>query len=270
MMRVRKIINFLRKDTYWYDHSCSCDHILVGDDNLAVDEVYVCWVATMSVIKKAIEHDVHFIISHENCFYKEGTTLPQNIRESKNIKKELCEKNNITIYRCHDGWDRFPKYGVCDTLNEKCGFNFLREKVEDFHSYSDIDEKYTVKEIAQKVANALNDYGCNYVELFGDENKKIKRLGIGVGAISNTAWMYNKYCDCMILADDGYTNWIDLQWAIDNNISCIIYHHSINEKPGIENMANYLNENISDCKFVYIDEGYSFKCITSKMEEKII
>lgn len=260
-MKIKEIINFLRKDSYWYDHTCSCDHILIGNEEKEVEKVYVCWVATLKVIRQAIENDIHFIISHENCFYKEGTTLPQNIRESRSLKKELCEKNDITIYRCHDGWDRFPKYGVCDTLNDKCGFIFVREKTEDFHSYADINEKFTVKDIAFKIAAALKEYGSNHVEIFGNSNKKVRRLGIGVGAISNTYWMYNKKCDCMVLADDGYTNWIDLQWAIDNEVPCIIYHHSINEKPGIENMANYLSENIKNCKFEYIDEGYKFETV---------
>ncbi len=266
-MKIQEIINFLRKDSYWYDHRYSCDHILIGRNDLEVDKVYVCWVATLKVIRQAIENDVHFIISHENCFYKEGTTLPYNIRKFKQIKKELCEKNNITIYRCHDGWDRFPKYGVCDTLNAKCGFNFVREKTTDFHSYADVDEKYSAKEIAQKIADALRNYGSDHVEVFGNEEKKVKRLGIGVGAISDTSWMYNKECDCMVLADDGYTNWIDLQWAIDAEIPCIIYHHSINEKPGIEHMAEYLKENIAGCKFTYIDEGYDFKIIDSTVNK---
>lgn len=260
-MKIKEIINFLRKDSYWYDHTCSCDHILIGNEEKEVEKVYVCWVATLKVIRQAIENDIHFIISHENCFYKEGTTLPQNIRESRSLKKELCKKNDITIYRCHDGWDRFPKYGVCDTLNDKCGFIFVREKTEDFHSYADINEEFTVKDIALKIAAALKGYGSDHVEVFGNCNKKVKRLGIGVGAISNTSWMYNKKCDCMVLADDGYTNWIDLQWAIDNEVPCIIYHHSINEKPGIENMANYLSENIKNCQFEYIDEGYKFEII---------
>ena len=68
-MAIRDIIDLLESQGEWVNRSCTRDRILFGDDQTEISKVITCWVATNKVIQYAIEHDIHFIISHENPFY---------------------------------------------------------------------------------------------------------------------------------------------------------------------------------------------------------
>lgn len=64
-MTIRDIIDLLESQGEWVNRSRTRDRILFGDDQTEISKVITCWVATNKVIQYAVEHDIHFIISHE-------------------------------------------------------------------------------------------------------------------------------------------------------------------------------------------------------------
>lgn len=113
-MKIKNIIEFLESQGDWVNRHFTRDHILIGTDETEIKSVIVCWVATLDVINKAVKNDCHLIISHENPFYMASTSLPTVVLHAQKEKMKLLNDNNITIYRCHDLWDLYPKYGVRD------------------------------------------------------------------------------------------------------------------------------------------------------------
>ena len=107
---------------------------------------------------------------------------------------------------------------MADSLARSTGIPFDERPVSSFYHYATI-EKETVSELAEKLAKALKPHGCGYVEILGDPDQRVTKLGMGVGAAMNSQIMMLENVDCMILADDGFTNWIDLQWCLD----CLLY-----------------------------------------------
>ena len=83
-MTIRDIIDLLESQGEWVNRNCTRDRILFGEDQTEISKVITCWVATNKVIQYAIEHDIHFIISHENPFYLASTTLPTLIYRAQN------------------------------------------------------------------------------------------------------------------------------------------------------------------------------------------
>ena len=82
-MNIDTIIAALNKNADWVDFNYTRDVVMFGDSNQKVTKVGVCWVATIPAIEQAIKQDINFIISHENCFYEEGTLLPKELLEAK-------------------------------------------------------------------------------------------------------------------------------------------------------------------------------------------
>ena len=98
-MKIQDIVNCLEKQGEWVNREYTRDHILFGHPDMEIDKVIVCWVATMEVIQQAIKQQCHFIITHENLFYMNGTSIPTAIIQSQQEKMNLLEKNKITVYR---------------------------------------------------------------------------------------------------------------------------------------------------------------------------
>ena len=254
-MKIKEVINFLETQGEWVDRNCTKDHILYGNEHIDITQAIVCWVATLEIINQAIKKNCHFIISHENPFYLASTNLPQPIIEAQRKKKKLLKKHDITIYRCHDLWDLYPKYGVRDSWGDTLQFNFQEINAYDYIKIAD-NIKMEFDDLINHVIKCVKPYHQTGVEVIGTTNKIINRLGIGTGACTDIFTMSRYDVDVCIVSDDGINNWIAVQWAMDNNIPLLIVNHMACEAPGIKNMAKFLNNKFEDIEFKYIPNDY--------------
>lgn len=260
-MKINRIISTLNKEADWVDFNNTRDVVLFGDANQIVKNVGVCWVATIPAIEQAIEKGINFIISHENCFYQEGTKLPKELLESKQKKRQLLEKHNICVYRCHDVWDKIPDIGVADTWSSIIDLPFVKRDLNSFNSFSYF-KSMTVKEIAKKIARALSPFGQKTVTVLGDLNQTVKSCGIGTGAATDVFSLVRENVECVVLSDDGSSNWIAGQYCIDNKIPLIIVHHSISEIPGIEKIVDFIRKEFPSLYVDYLKEGYDYQIVS--------
>lgn len=259
-MKINEVISFLNENAEWVDFNYTRDVVLFGDPNQKVKKVGVCWVATLPAIEQAIKSGVNFIISHENCFYEEGTMLPKELLEARKVKENLLEKHNICVYRCHDVWDMKPDVGVSDTWASIIGLPFVQRDLRSYNSFAYF-ESMSVEAIAKKIAAALASFGQSYVEVVGDVNKSVKSLGIGTGAATDVFALVRKNVECVVLSDDGSNNWIAGQYCIDRGTPLILVHHSVCEIPGIKTMVTYLKGRFTDLPVEYLDEGYKYQIV---------
>ncbi len=265
-MKIKDIIEFLNQDADWVDFNNTRDIVLFGDLDQDIIKVGVCWVATMPAINQAIRHGINFIISHENCFYQEGTKLPRKLIEAKQEKKMKLQEHGICVYRCHDVWDKIPSVGVADTWSATIDLPFNKRDLKSFNSFAYFD-KMTVSDIAKKVASALAPFGQDSVTVLGNVNQVVSSLGIGTGAATDIFSLIEKGAECVVLSDDGSTNWIAGQYGVDFHIPIILVHHSISEIPGIRSMVGYLKKAYPELEVSYLDEGYHYHTITNNQSE---
>lgn len=262
-MKINEIISFLNENAEWVDFNYTRDVVLFGDPNQEVSKVGVCWVATLPAIEQAIKSGVNFIISHENCFYEEGTMLPKELLEARKVKENLLEKHGICVYRCHDVWDMKPDVGVSDIWNSIIGLPFDQRELRSYNSFAHF-EPMTVDAIAKKIAQALAPHGQSYVEVVGDLSRSVQSLGIGTGAATDVFALVRKNVECVVLSDDGSNNWIAGQFCIDRGIPLILVHHSVSEIPGIKTMVGYLKGRFTELAVEYLDEGYQYRIVSDK------
>ncbi len=262
-MKINEIISFLNENAEWVDFNYTRDVVLFGDADQEVNKVGVCWVATLPAIEQAIRQGINFIISHENCFYEEGTMLPKELLEARKVKEDLLKKHGICVYRCHDVWDMKPDVGVSDIWNSIIGLPFDQRELRSYNSFAHF-EPMTVEAIAKKIAQALAPHGQSYVEVVGDLNRSVQSLGIGTGAATDVFALVRKNVECVVLSDDGSNNWIAGQFCIDRGIPLILVHHSVSEIPGIKTMVGYLKGRFTELAVEYLDEGYQYRIVSYK------
>jgi len=260
-MNIDTIITALNKNADWVDFNYTRDVVMFGDSSQKVTKAGVCWVATIPAIEQAIKKEINFIISHENCFYEEGTMLPKELLEAKKKKMELLKKHNICVYRCHDVWDKIPNVGVSDTWASIIGLPFAPRDIHSYNSFATF-ESMTVEMIAKKIANALAPFGQSSVTVLGNLNKQVQSCGIGTGAATDVFALVRRNMECVVLSDDGSSNWIAGQYCIDQDIPLILVHHSVSEIPGVKTMVGYLKTLFTDLTVEYLEEGYKYHSIS--------
>ncbi len=261
-MFIHEIISFLNEGAEWVDFNYTRDVVLFGDPNQEVKKVGVCWVATLPAIEQAISEGINFIISHENCFYEEGTMLPRELLDARKIKEDLLAKHGICVYRCHDVWDMKPDIGVSDTWSSIIGLPFVKRELRSYNSFAYF-EPMTVETIAQKIAHTLAPHGQSSVSVLGNIHQTVSSLGIGTGAATDVFALVRKNVECVVLSDDGSNNWIAGQYCVDRNIPLILVHHSVSEIPGIKTMVDYLRKKFTDLSVEYLDEGYRYRIVSA-------
>ena len=146
-----------------------------------------------------------------------STSLPTVVLHAQKEKMKLLNDNNITIYRCHDLWDLYPKYGVRDQWAKTLGFDFDLKKSNKFLCYAD-NINLTTEQLAHHVIKCIKPYYQFGIELIGNKDKVIKKVGIGTGACTDIFEMYENNVDACIVSDDGINNWVNVQVTIYQNI----------------------------------------------------
>lgn len=260
-MKIQEIISHLEQQGTWVNWNETRDRILFGDAGKEITGIGVCWVATNNVIEQAKQKHINFIISHENPFYHSSTSLKTKVYESILRKQELLKNAGITVYRCHDVWDKFPEYGVADQWAKRLVFNFDRDP-SSFLQYASIP-KMSVEKLAYHVAESLSIDGENGVHVLGDLKKKINRIAIGTGAATDIFQMLEKEIDALIVSDDGITNYYEGQYALDNEIPMIVVNHAGCEICGLKAMETYLQKIFPDQSISYLEDDFKIHYIVA-------
>ncbi len=255
-MKIQEIIDCLESQGEWVNRQYTRDHVLVGNGDMEIEKVIVCWVATNEVIRQAIQEQCHFIITHENPFYMSGTSIPTEILYSQREKMELLNKHQITIYRCHDLWDLYPQIGVRDQWAQLLDLPF--KNASSMYSYIRVSQPFdmSVQELAQHIIRNIEMYDEFGVEVIGNLQRTVHCLGIGTGACTDIIEMYHAGADVCLVSDDGINNWVHTQWAMDHQIPLIVVNHLTSEAAGIRRLSQYLSCQFPNIEFQFIKNDY--------------
>ena len=264
MIYISDIIKHFKSIGTWVNWDKTRDVFLFNEKDKQIDKIGVCWVLTDKALDQAIASDIKFVISHENCFYFESTHQYQLLLNSRKAKQERLLENDITVYRSHDVWDYVVEYGNLDSFTKALKLPFKQRSLNEKYNLAYFD-KMKVRALAERVVTALSSYGQDYCEVLGDVDREVTSLALGIGAACNVFELL-KYpnVECLIVSDDGACNWVEHQYCLDNNITLIIVHHSINEILGMNNMVRYLKQQYPKLHVEYLDEGFHYHLIDKK------
>jgi len=261
-MIIQDVIDFLNTDASWVNTNQSRDFLMFGDASTPITGIGVCWVVTLPVIKQAAAQGLNFIITHENLFYTETTVMKKELREARINKQKLLTQHGISVYRCHDVWDRIPQVGITDSWSALVDLPFKPRETTSFISVAFFDA-LTAQEVALKIASAIKPFGQDSVTLLGNPEQLVKSCALGTGAATDIFAMIRQGAECVVVSDDGKTNWVEGQYCVDYQIPMIIVHHPTCEVPGMMNLVTTLKKQFKNENIVYCHEGFEFTTISS-------
>lgn len=158
-------------------------------------------------IQKAKEKSCNLIINHHPFLFSSIKSIDLNEEKGKIIKDLI--KNDITVFAMHTNLD-IGKGGVNDNLAKLLELrdisNLDTNNENPMARFGYIDEK-TAYDFSKFVKEKLN---CKGLILYGDKNKKIKKVALCGGAGSDfISDAIKKDCDLIVTSDVKYHEAID-------------------------------------------------------------
>ncbi|MFC1520969.1 Nif3-like dinuclear metal center hexameric protein [Elusimicrobiota bacterium] len=262
-MKPKDIIKHFISRADWVDPVHAADRVIVGDSEKDFEHCLVMWSATMSALRAAVEKGSKLIISHEAVFYH-GCDEHLDNSPARDIKKRFIEENGLTIIRIHDSWDGWPDIGILWTWARFLGFNGKPVK-----SSGRFEHRFDIRpvafgEFAKRVAAKTAVLGEPAVQVMGDPNQQVSKIGIGTGCLCDVLKYIDMDCDCCIVCDDGSRYDESIKYADELNMPVIRVNHATSEEPGIVTLARYINDNLPGLKAEHLAQGCSFRLLSSQ------
>lgn len=254
--------NYLRSlGADWVDSARTVDTFKAGSPDMPVKGIAVGWMSYFDSLRRAVELDCNLFITHEPTYYDHRDTDRSVFEfDTARKKKQFIEEHGLSVIRCHDVWDQFPKLGIPDSWGSFLGFkncvltrNFYR-----------VYELPAVKAIhlARHVAGKIAELGQEDAQLVGPADKVVSRVAIGTGAITPFRFMVKELkADIIIATDDGISYWRDAALAIDMDFPMIVVNHPCSEEIGMKNLATHISQRYPGVPVHHIPQKCMYKIV---------
>ncbi len=262
-MLVKDMLEHFLSRSPWVNPAETVDQIIVGDGELDVDRCAVCWIPSTQNIRRAAELGFRLLVTHEPTFWHHWE---DGAKEDKACQEKLAMINDLgmTILRNHDCWDRWLDVGIPWAWASHLG---LRETGdanvtvggEGYLLRCDIPPT-TLGELAARVAKACEPFGEEMVQMTGDADQPVSKVGAGTGCGCDLAGYEELGCDCGIVCDDGSCYWAGIQRAEDSGFGVIRVNHGTSEEAGMITLADYITREMG-VEATYVPTGCVFKLV---------
>lgn len=183
-MTVKELVNGIIKKTGVIPlaEDKTCDHLISGDWNMEITGVVTTFMATVDVIKEAIELGANFIITHEPTWFTGADNTEWLIEDPVYLeKRRLIEQSKIAIWRFHDHMHMDADDGIYRGFDEELNWGKYRVMCEgelgEFGAVYEIPE-ISLEELARFFQKKME---MQVVQLVGNPKMAIRRVSVLVG-----------------------------------------------------------------------------------------
>lgn len=247
-MKVKEIIDEILNKFGGVKLQETCDVMISGSLETEVTGVVTTFMATVDVIRRAVELGANFIITHEPTYYT-GWDRTEWLEQDPVYmeKKKLLEENGISIWRFHDHMHMAPTDLIYDGLLDELGWqDYVVKDLPHPHVYA-IPEM-SLRELSAFFKDKLE---MDVVQIVGSPETKCGRVGILVGGGSlglgveemPMTLMREQNLDVVVCGD--ITEWTLCPYirdaaALGMNKAMLVVGHERSEEPGMKYMAKWL------------------------------
>lgn len=252
-MKAIEIVEHFLSRADWVDPNQTVDRVIAGDPEKEVRTVLVTWISSLDAVCDAIARGFDMLMTHEPTFYDHLDK--EEAREQSEVareKKQLIEENGLVVVRNHDVWDRFPEVGVPWAWARflEMGDKPVETGWAGYQHRYDI-EPISLEQLAKRIARKTATIGEAGVQMIGDGNQMVSRIGVGTGCCCSTDCFESMGCDVSIVCDDGSCYWANLQRAADQRHPVIRVNHNTSEEPAMITLTDYINANLPGVRAEY-------------------
>lgn len=180
-------------------------------------------------------------------------------------KKRFIEESGLVVLRIHDVWDRKPDTGIPWAWAQYLGLGhapiLIGSADRNQHRY-DI-QPMTLDALVLKLAQKTALLGEPILQVFGDPNSMVSRIGIGTGCGTNIFHFVEMGCDTALVCDDHWTSrcFADIAFAIDIGYPVIRVNHGTSEEPGMLSLTAHLARVFPDLRVQHLPHGCCFRLV---------
>jgi len=259
-MKVQEVLDHFLSRADWVKRDTTVDRVIAGDSEADVDRCLVTWMPSFEAARQTAARGARLLVGHEPTFYNHRD---DRVREDAlaEEKRAFIEQHGLVVVRIHDSWDRWPKIGIPWAWADFLGLGPAPAQIDHTkyqHAY-DITP-VPLGEFARQVAARCAAIGEPFVQLTGDLDRTVSRIGIGTGCCCDIGVSRRMGCDCSIVCDDGSCYWAGIQWAADAGHAVIRVNHGTSEEPGMVTLTRYINENLG-LRAELLPHGSTFRLV---------
>lgn len=243
------------------------DGFKAGDPNTPVKGIVTTAMATVDVLRRAIDAGANLIVTHEPTFFgrEDAPAEPppadapqrrfRGLRADDPVylaKKELIEKNGLVVYRLHDNWLSRKQSEMTDGLSEALGWAEFRAE-DSLYAIPEASAEETVAHIRAK----LDLRGG--LRAVGDRTAKVRRALLFPGFLDRDT-MWKRYRDADLLLTGEVREWENTFYAADiftagEKRALVTIGRAASEDPGMRRCADWLGTVIEGVPIRSISAG---------------
>jgi putative NIF3 family GTP cyclohydrolase 1 type 2 len=265
-MNVREVVEVILGVNGGRKFEKTCDQLIEGNWEYQVSGVVTTFMATVGVIRRAIDTGCNLIITHEPTYFT-GIDRTDWLKSDPvyQQKKTLIDDNRISIWRYHDhmhgGNTDLIYSGLLKTLGWE---SYLETNIPQPHCYT-----IPPTTVAALVGFLKKTLGMKVIQVIGEPEMKCSRVGILVGGGSlclgqeemPAKLMHDQQLEVMICGE--ITEWTLSAYvrdaaALGFNKAMIVVGHERSEEPGMKEMANWLQPLLGEIPVHFADAGEPF------------
>ena len=265
-MNVREVIDVILAMNGGKQFEKTCDQLIEGNWENQVTGVVTTFMATVEVIRRAVDTDCNLIITHEPTYFT-GMDRTEWLKSDPVFqkKKALIDDNRISIWRYHDHMHRGETDLIYSGLLKDLGWeDYLEKNIPLPHCYT--IPPTTVTALADLLKEKL---GMDVVRVVGNQEMKCTRVGIlvgggslGLGVEEMPAQLMNEE-DLEVMICGEITEWTLSAYvrdaaALGLNKAMIIVGHERSEEPGMKDLADRLQPLLGEIPVRFSDSGEPF------------
>lgn len=274
-MTVKEVIDGMLKKTGVepLPHDKTCDHLMTGSYDIEVKKIVTTFMATVEVIKKAIDIGANLIITHEPTWFT-GKDTTDWLKDDPvyHSKKELIDKYNIAIWRFHDHMHMAKEDGIYRGFDIEFGWGDYKienpDSMKCFGTCYQLPET-TLEELCIFFKEKLD---MQVVQIVGNPKMRVERVSVLVGGGSlglgteemPMVLMNENNLDLLICGE--ITEWTTTAYIRDAaqlgfNKGMLVLGHERSEEPGMKHLGSWMEDIVPDIEIHFIDSKEPFEYI---------
>ena len=265
-MKVQEIIEIILRLNGGRKIENTCDQLIEGDWDRQVTGVVTTFMATVDVIRRAIEMGYNLIITHEPTYFTGKDRLDWLTADPVYYqKKALINENRISIWRYHDHMHSGNDDLIYAGLLKELGWTAYRNaELPHPHCYN-----IPSTSVADLIDFLKKSLGMEVIRVVGRTDMVCRRVGIlvgggslGLGKEEMPAMLMNEEkLDVMICGE--ITEWTLSAYVRDAEAlgfkkAMIIVGHERSEEPGMKELANILQKFLKGIPVHFANAGEPF------------
>ena len=263
----------------------TCDFLIAGDPEKEVKKIGSTFMATVDVIRRAIEQEVDLIITHEptwftgvdNLDWVEGDPVYE-------AKKQLLDESGIAVWRFHDYMHFAREDGIYRGFDRQTGWRFYRMPPlpagQAVMPGIRFDGCYEIPETTLRgLASFLQEtFSMPDIRYIGNPDMPVRRVGVlpGGGSLGlgveqmPMLLMARRNLDVLLCGD--LTEWTLPAYVRDAsqmgmNKGIIVLGHERSEEPGMKYLGDWLSFYLPEIPVVFLDAGEPFSYFHQTIKE---